>query len=118
MDLADFVDGAQTASRTRLRRVIAFSVLILLSTALAYAQSDQASLTGTVVDKSGKSKPSVAIDILGPTKVYTETDGSGRFTVRLRPGSYVIRVREGDLRMEFPQRIGAGSNEAQFRLAW
>jgi len=118
LDLADFVDEAQAASRTRLRRVIAFSVLILLSPALAYAQSDQASLTGTVVDKSGKSKPSVAIDILGPTKVYTETDGSGRFTVRLRPGSYVIRVREGDLRMEFPQRIGAGSNEAQFRLAW
>jgi hypothetical protein len=106
------------AYRTRLRWLIAFSVLILLSAALAHGQSDQASLTGVVMDKGGKPKPSVAIDILGPTKVYTETDGSGRFTVRLRPGSYVIRVREGDLRMEFPRRIGEGSNESYFRLAW
>jgi hypothetical protein len=94
---------------------ISIFLLALLFSAVAHAQD---SLTGTVVSRDGKPKPNVPVDILGPTKVYTETDSSGAFTVRLRQGSYVIRVRDGDRRAEFSQQIAPGSNKARFQLRW
>jgi hypothetical protein len=98
--------------------VAPLAVLILLSTAAAQAQGDRTDLSGTVVGKDHKPKPGVSVDILGPTKISTETDGSGRFRVRVRPGAYVIRVREGERRMEFSQQVRQGKNDERFQLAW
>src|SRR4029453_6070501 len=98
--------------------VALLAVLILLSTAAAQAQGDRTDLSGTVVGKNGKPMPGVSVDILGPKKVSTETDGSGRFRVRVRPGTYVIRVREGKRRMEFSRQIRQGKHDEQFQLAW
>ena len=94
---------------------IAIFLLALVFCVIAQAQE---SFTGTVVSKNGKPKPSVSVDVLGPSRVYTETDPSGNFTVQLRQGSYVIRVRDGDRRAEFAQQIGAGSSQARFQLTW
>jgi carboxypeptidase family protein len=114
------VRNARVAMARRMRpaAAMACALAMLLSAAVVYPQTEQLSFTGTVVGRNGAAKPNVAVDVLGPTRVYTETDASGHFTVRLRPGSYVIRVREGNRWMEFPQAINEKSNKAQFSVAW
>lgn len=93
-------------------------VLSLLLAALPVFAQAQGQLAGTVVGKDGRPKPNVPVDVLGPSKVYTETDSSGRFSVNLLPGRYVVRVRDGARRIEFAQEIVPGQQQARFQLTW
>jgi len=112
------LNSHRSMARGVLRSGAIVCALVLLLSAAAHSQTGQLNFTGTVVGRNGVAKPNVAVDILGPTRVYTETDISGRFAVRLRPGSYVMRVREGNRWMEFPQEVNEKSDKAQFQVAW
>ena len=60
----------------------------------------------------------VAVDVLGATRLYVETDAQGKFEVSLPPGRYVFRVREGRRRMEFVRQLPADRNDLDLRITW
>ena len=105
-----------------LRRIAARSkvsvMLGVLLAALIASPAYSQSLKGIVKGRDGQPKPYVLVDILGPSNVHTQTDAAGRFEATVRPGAYVIRIREGRRRMEFPRRISDEVHEEQFNLRW
>lgn len=96
------------------RAFLALPALLLIS-GIAYAQS---SLTGSVVGRDNNPKPNLSVDLVGPTTVYTRTDSVGKFSVRLRPGRYVVRIRDYQRRYEFRQDVGPGQNNARYVVPW
>ena len=92
----------------------AFLVLCLLCATVAHA----ADLAGVVTSKSGTPKVGVVVDVLGPSKVYTQTDTSGSFLVHLMPGAYTVRVRDGNHHQEFTQDVSDAGVHANYQLAW
>jgi hypothetical protein len=100
-----------------LRRAANTSIFVLgLSlSAIVYAQD---TLTGTVIGRDGSRRTGVSVDVLGPSTVYTETNAQGAFSARLRPGNYVIRVRDGRRQMEFQKQVAPGENVVQLQLSW
>jgi Carboxypeptidase regulatory-like domain len=75
-------------------------------------------LTGTVLTAQGNPKPGVLVEVLGPTKTFTQTDSSGRFHVSLPRGNYVIRVRDSNMTATFPQEVGDEDRTASYKLSW
>lgn len=80
---------------------------------LGFGQAYGDTLRGIVVSANNVPKPGVAIDVLGPTRVFTETDPEGRFSVEVAAATYTVRVRDGSRRMEFP---GVTPRESEIRL--
>ena len=101
-----------------LRRSL-LAAAILLASVSAAAQEPNATLHGKVTGQNGQARNGVAVDVLGPIRVFTETSESGQFTVHLTAGTYVIRIRDGTRRMEFPtQEVPAGDSNSSFQLNW
>jgi hypothetical protein len=98
----------------RSRSRLAFSVLWLLCTTVAHA----ADLAGVVTSRSGTPKVGVVVDVLGPSKVYTQTDASGRFLVHVMPGAYTVRVRDGSHHQEFTQDVPEAGVHRGYQLTW
>ncbi len=86
---------------------------MLLSSALHAGE-----LAATVISKQGNPKPGVIVEVLGPTKIFTQTDPAGRFHVNLPRGNYVIRVRDSNMAMSFSQEVGDDSRTATYQLIW
>jgi Carboxypeptidase regulatory-like domain len=111
-----------SAASRRYAASVAFLLLVAAPVLLppAIAQSRKpVKITGNVVNRDKKPKPFVAVDVLGPSRVFTETNNSGQFTVSVRPGNYVIRVREGKRRMEFRRTVEPKENKPfQLQVAW
>lgn len=84
---------------------------------LAMAQPHNVMLSGVVVGSNNAPKPGVAVDILGPTRVFTETNLEGRFSALVVEGRYTVRVRDGSRRMEFPVVVPSES-EVRLRVSW
>lgn len=72
---------------------IILSVLLLLTTSLAYGQSGHGNVTGKIVDKNTRAPlPGVNVQILG-TVLGASTDLDGQFEIRRVPaGRYRLRV--------------------------
>jgi hypothetical protein len=104
--------GLMLSIPSRLR--LALSVLWLLCTTVAVA----ADLAGVVTSKSGALKVGVVVDILGPSKVYTQTDASGSFLVHVIPGAYTVRVRDGSHHQEFAQDVPEAGVHGGYQLTW
>jgi len=96
-------------------KLVFFLSVLVLITGAALAQSE---LTGIVVGSNNAPKRSVSVDLLGASTVYTGTDSSGKFTVNLRPGRYVIRVRDYRQRYEFQEYIDPGKNSRKYVVPW
>ena len=65
------------------RLIVALSVSFCLISSLTYAQSNSASIGGTVLDSTGAVVPNAAVEIHNPVSHFdrsTTTDSSGRFT--------------------------------------
>ena len=76
-------------------------------------------LRGIVLDRNGKKKPFVSVNIAGVRRVITRTGQDGGFTVGPLPaGSYLVTIREGRNRQEFYVTIQDGENSETFRLGW
>lgn len=113
---------ARTVSTRLFRRIAgrskAWFMLAGFLAALISSPTHAQELQGKVIGENGQPKPNVLVDILGPSKVFTQTDREGRFSAELMAGAYVVRIREGRRRMEFSRQIQNGVNEDQFQLAW
>jgi hypothetical protein len=96
------------------RQLLAFSALWLLGMAVAHS----ADLAGVVTDKNGTPRSGVVVDVLGPSKTYTQTDGTGNFVVHVSPGNYTVRVRDGNHHQEFPQSVPVEGVHGNYRLTW
>ena len=80
----------------RVRPVLPALVLAALAAAPAAAQQRAApvTLSGTVVDaQSGHGIATVLVEV-SPGERRAVTDAEGRFSLRLRPGDYVVRVSQ------------------------
>jgi hypothetical protein len=104
---------AEVRLRTFTSKVPAF-VIALLFCGIVHA----AEITGTVLGSDGSSKRGVPVDVLGASKVFTQTDATGKFKVTVPAGSYSIRIRDGANHMEFRQQVGANDISATYRLTW
>lgn len=93
-------------------RTLLLAALALAGLAIGQANAD--TLRGVVIGANNAPKPGVAIDVLGPTRVFTETGPDGRFSVEVAAGTYTVRVRDGSRRMEFP---GVVPSEAEVQLS-
>ncbi len=79
---------------------------------VAVSLSDAASateFTGTVTNKQGEAIQYVAVDILGPRKIFTRSDSNGQFDVDLVDGRYTVRLRYKKKTTDYSIRIGGDS---------
>jgi hypothetical protein len=75
-------------------------------------------LAATVLTSQGSPKSGVIVEVLGPTKIFTQTDSAGQFVVTLSRGNYVIRVRDNNLTSNFQQSVGDDRLTATYQLPW
>ena len=93
------------------------AIVAALPVALLAAAASADELKGTVLDAMGRPKSSVLIDVLGPTKVFTETDSDGHFSVEVSTGRYIIRIRDDRRRAEVEVLV-EGDTARIFRVSW
>jgi outer membrane receptor protein involved in Fe transport len=62
---------------------------------VAQTTATTATLTGSVRDGSGQNVVGAHVNLTGPTKVSTSTDGNGAFTATVPPGIYTIEIDRG-----------------------
>lgn len=102
-----------------LRNVRRLSVLILallLISPTAHAQDSRVEVTVEIKGADGSPKSQVAVDVLGPARVFAETNAQGVLEVSLPPGSYVFRVRERGRRMKFERQVARPDPPAAITL--
>jgi hypothetical protein len=76
-------------------------------------------LTGTVVGRDGQPRPSVLVQLEGPAQYAALTNVQGKFTMtRVAPGSYVVRIRQGDNVETQQHTISANTGELTLRVRW
>lgn len=84
---------------------ITLVAILLLYSPVANAEP----FVGTVTNSAGEPIQYVAVDILGPRKIFTRTDDEGRFEVDLVNGRYTVRLRYKRSTTDFSIRIGGES---------
>src|SRR5579863_2691341 len=83
------------------RSLLKATLLVSLA-ALAFAQSERGTITGTVHDQSGALVPAASVTITNMATnvaVHVTTNDAGEFTIpNLSPGSYLVRVEKQGFR--------------------
>jgi len=78
-----------------IQSIMMIVLFCLSSLSTAYAQSDTATLSGTVIDTAGAVVPSVTVTIVNPatnfTREITTNDDGGYAFPSLAPGTYTVR---------------------------
>ncbi len=71
-----------------------FAVLVIAVSCFAQAQSQTATITGTVTDASGAAIPKakVTLEVTNGPVLQTIADASGRFAIAAEPGEYVLKA--------------------------
>lgn len=88
-------------------RLVGILFVTLVVTLLLYSPAAHAEeFVGTVTNSDGEAIQYVAVDILGPRKIFTRTNSNGRFKVDLVQGRYTIRLRYKKSTTDFSIRIG------------
>jgi hypothetical protein len=88
-------------------RLVGILFVTFVATLLLYSPAAHAEeFVGTVTNSTGKAIQYVAVDILGPRKIFTRTNSNGRFKVDLIKGRYTIRLRYKKSTTDFSIRIG------------
>ena len=84
--------------KTKASRLIIASAVLTITMLATNAFAHE--FTGTV--EVGEEKvPFVAVDILGPRNLFARTNENGEFTISLKTGSYVFRIRYNGRREHF-----------------
>jgi len=96
-----------TFSPSHFSTCLAHTLALLLLSSLSFAQSTEATLSGTVEDAQGAVVPGVKVTITNPSTGFERivtTDGSGSFTIPLlQPGTYeLLFERDGFTRVQVP----------------
>lgn len=99
------------------RNVIIF--LMLIATA-AVSQTEEATISGRVVDRQGAAVSDAVVSISGASAARSKsarTDRDGRFTIRTTPGSYEVRVTApGFSESKQSASASVGSSEISIQL--
>jgi hypothetical protein len=86
---------------------------------IASAVAQQVTLSGTVVGRDGQPRPSVLVQLEGPAQFAALTNVQGKFTMtRVVPGSYVVRIRQGDNVETQQHTISANTGDLMLRVRW
>jgi hypothetical protein len=84
--------------------LVTFVATLFLYSPAVHAEEEE--FVGTVTNSDGVTIQYVAVDILGPRKIFTRTNSNGRFKVVLVKGRYTIRLRYKKTTTDFSIRIG------------
>jgi hypothetical protein len=99
-------------------RVLGFALVALLS-CVAPAAAQQVTVQGTVVGRDGQPRPSALVQLEGPAQYAALTNVQGQFTVtRVTPGSYVVRIRQGDNVETQQHTISANTGSLTLKVKW
>ena len=83
-------------------------LFLLLSSAMAYAQTGTSALHGRILTSDGKPAQGVTIQIVN-TKYGVSTQPDGKYLIKLEPGNYTVRVNAiGMITKELPVTISSG----------
>lgn len=86
---------------------------------IAPAAAQQVTLTGTVVGRNDEPRPSALVQLEGPAQYAALTNVQGKFTMtRVMPGSYVVRIRQGDNVETQQHTIAANTSSLTLKVKW
>jgi hypothetical protein len=101
-----------------LARVLGFALAAQLAW-IAPAAAQQVTINGTVVGGNGQPRPSVLVQLEGPAQYAALTNVQGKFTMtRVVPGSYVVRIRQGDNVETQQLTISASTESLALKVRW
>ena len=81
--------------------------------------SAQVTINGTVVGADGRPRPFALVQMEGAARYAAMADAEGRFTItRLVPGSYVVRIRQGDNVESQQQTVSSSTSTLTLRVKW
>jgi len=93
--------------------IIIFSILIIYNLPAG-------TLKGKVLDKFNRNKKYVRVEIGGPETLTTFTNKNGQFSLKLKGGTYSVKVIERNRSMEFQVKVPKDTTikEETFKLKW
>lgn len=99
-----------------MRKILTTAVLTLMVTTVAFGQSDEALVTGEIIDHNQQPVPyaSVAVYDSSESNVITgaSSDSSGTFNIEIDPGSYVLKITFLSFKPHLePFQVGPGETE-------
>jgi carboxypeptidase family protein len=101
-----------------LARALSFTLAMQLSW-IVPAAAQQITLNGTVTGGNGQPRPSVLVQLEGPAQYAALTNVQGKFTMtRVVPGSYVVRIRQGDNVETQQHTVSADTTALALRVRW
>ena len=81
--------------------------------------AQEVTLNGTVVGSDGRPRPFALVQLDGSARYAAMTDAEGRFTIRkVMPGSYVVRIRQGDNIESQQQTVSSGTSSLTLKVKW
>lgn len=95
------------------------SLLALVLGLVPSGPAGAGTLRATITGKSGKPKPYVRVEVIGPETRTLFTGQAGQLSTELPGGSYVVRVTERNRRMEFTVEVpDQGQINPTLELKW
>ena len=102
----------------RLTRVLVLTLVALLSW-ISPGIAQQMTLNGTVVGPDGRPRPFALVQLDGSARYAAMADAEGRFTItKMVPGSYVVRIRQGDNVESQQQTVSSGTGPLTLKVKW
>jgi hypothetical protein len=96
-----------------------FAAVILAAAQIAPWQAVAETFRGVVVHADGSAGAYLRVDVSGPQKLVTVTNGNGEFTIDAPNGQYRIRITDSRRQMESSVNIPqSGIVPREFRLQW
>ena len=102
----------------RVTRVLVLTLAALLSS-ISPGCAQTMTLNGTVVGADGRPRPFALVQLDGSARYAAMADAEGRFTItKLVPGSYVVRIRQGDNVESQQQTVSSGTGSLTLKVKW
>ena len=103
-------------------RLLTRVVVLALAAQLSWISpgfAQEGTLNGTVVGSDGRPRPFALVQLDGAAHYAAMTDAEGRFTItKVVPGSYVVRIRQGDNIESQQQTVSSGTSSLTLKVKW
>ena len=101
-----------------LTRVLVLTLAAQLSW-ISPGLAQQRTLNGTVVGSDGRPRAFALVQLDGAAHYAAMADAEGRFTItKMVPGSYVVRIRQGDNVESQQQTVSSGTSSLMLKVKW